>query len=365
MAKVSNKSEEDYELVWKGTALVLRVISVNILGIVIIALNAVNIFILTRAIECFGRVTDLIFKTLALVDFSTGVNVLVSENIALLTSVPQTFPIYCNFMLPFVGFLILSSLFLLGYLIIDRLIAVSLPLRYPFTTKRLCIYLSLICILALAAILSVPFIHSNFSEDTLSCHLQSSYKLWFSFVTAAIFLVVIVAISCANIKLLIIACQQKYKLKACSSSFRDTISSKISQKSRIHLNQRRGTVRISGLRTLPNSSSTTSRRLRHGRYGNMKAVKTVICMTAALYIAYIPMVTVSLSSKKHMNIVWEFFGYFGLYCNSWMNPIIYLHMNSSYRRKFLKSISTKPLRDFFRLELIKNSPRPPRNQKML
>lgn len=360
---MTNTSEEDYELVWKGTALLLRVISVNILGIVIIVLNAVNIVILTRAIECFGRVTDLIFKTLALVDFSTGVNVLISENIALLTSIPQASPIYCNFMLPFVGFLILSSLLLLGYLIFDRLFAVSLPLRYPFTTRRLCIYLSLICILAVAAILSIPFIHSTFSKDTLSCHLQSSYKLWFSSVTAAIFMVVIVVISCANIKLLIIACQQKYKLKVCSSSFRDTISSKVPQKSRIHLSQRRGMVRTSCLRTSPNFSSANSAlRLRHGRYGNMKAVKTVICMTAALYIAYIPMVTMSLCSKKHMNIVWEFLGYFGIYCNSWMNPIIYLHMNSSYRRKFLKSVSTKARCDSFRLELIKNSPRPPRNQ---
>lgn len=305
---------------------IVRLIAVDITGILSIVLNAMNLIVL-KHINCFGDVTMQIIKVLAIVDLCTGVVVIALENSYLLTSIPDNWGGYCKTLFPIVVFCGLFSCFLLGLLSFDRYMAIRRPLRYPvlFTNKWLIVMISICAFVALCDVLltswrQLPLDGFFFFEPTRYCRMKISGDTTsvFLMIGNLTVLVAVIAITYINVHLVIIAWRHATKIRDSEVTSQGPESANL-------------TATSAAVTMTP----TPTRRPRVKRRNEFRALRTVLVMTLSFYLAWLPMfidVTMYVFFKFDTPAAYEFVTYYLPYSNSWWNPIIYLLMNRAYRK---------------------------------
>lgn len=306
---------------------IIRLIANDICGILSIVLNAMNLVVL-KHITCFGEVTICLLKVLAIVDLCTGVVVILLENAYLLTSIPDYWDGFCKTLFPVVVFCGLFSCFLLGLLSFDRYMAIRKPLRYPvlFTRKWLvfmvigCGFVAL-CDVVLTSWRTLPLDGFVFNEGTRFCRMDiagSGNTSAYLMIGNLTVLVAVILITYINIHLVIIAWRHATKIR----------DSEV-------MSQAPESANLTATSVPGNMTPTPTRRPRVRRRNEFRALRTVLVMTLAYYLAWLPMfidVSMYVLSQYDTPAVYEFFTYYMPYSNSWWNPVIYLLMNRAYRK---------------------------------
>lgn len=309
--------------VWSGYRLVLRLTLMHICGVLAVGMNVLNLIILRR-VTCFNDATKLFLRLLALVDMMSGLLNMVTENVVHWSKLEETFPFFCEITFTLTLLLIFSSMFLLSCLSIDRILAISKPLRYISImnkTKTVCMATCAICLALLVsvAILSrfSPLDNVYFDRAYLFCSIKKfDSDIQFALImggTMAILMICLTTI--INLKLLWISCKQSRRQRIIL----------------VHPLPAHQTVE-----TAERLNETNPQRSQISIWREIKALRTVLVMTVTLYVAFLPLTIhavrygIGLTSYGE---VYEFFCYLMAFSNAWFNPVIYLFLNKSYREK--------------------------------
>ncbi|XP_071835250.1 beta-1 adrenergic receptor-like [Apostichopus japonicus] len=313
---------------WSEPLLVLRLILMHAIGLLAIGMNVLNIAVLYK-VQCFHDATKLFLRVLAVVDLSSGFLTLISENIQYWGNLKHGVSYFCEITYLGAIFLIISSLFLLSCLSLDRIIAVTKPLRYPtlMDKKRAALVataaLSLACLLAIGLLSrKSPLDNVYYDAKYRFCSI-SGFDSDIQFALAlggSISLIVIICTTAINIKLLFVALKQ-------SKRNRTIMIKPPSDTSHIVNN-------VGDRDKLPAVMN-----IQISRWQEMKALRTVLTMTVAIYLAYLPLTMhatrFAIGLTPH-GMFYEFFAYVMIYCNAWFNPVIYLFSNKGYRKAAVK-----------------------------
>ena len=120
-------TEADYN----GYPPALRALISNTSGLLAIGTNFINLLVLRLAPSCFGEATTCLVQILAVVDLGTGMFVVIFENLSIFLPLEiSTQYMYCFLFQFFRVFTFVSSLHLVAFITLDRLISIKYPLRY-------------------------------------------------------------------------------------------------------------------------------------------------------------------------------------------------------------------------------------------
>ncbi|PIK37689.1 putative G-protein coupled receptor [Apostichopus japonicus] len=305
---------------WEGSGKFFRSLATNAVAILSIALNTLSLLVLRRSPTCFGETTKLIIIAMSIMDLSTGVQIILMENLSTWSRLPDVWSGYCKLAYPSMAFIQLSSTMFVVTLSIDRLIIITRPLRYPLIVTKTKLKLVLLLCLIPPSIVAYAVRGSYFFTKTRYCRMYliaSEYPLMF--LVSILFLIAILITTYVNAKLFLIASRMKKQIAPAPEVSKGNIPS-IS----VHFSTSVGhSKRVDKVK---------------GQPGDLKALRTVLIITMALYIGWFPFfvrvvhnfVTLQKSSR-----IFEFFGFFAGYNCSWFNPVVYLLMNTSFRREAL------------------------------
>lgn len=363
----------------------LRLILVEITGALCIVLNSLNIAVLSKAPQCFGESTTLLFITLGVVDLCTGVIIMVSEAFYVLTNIPTTSHIFCALIYPVLVLFGILSAMLLACLSFDKLIAITRPLRYSqiVTKRRVTILVVIVVLISGMNMVGFWVIILRSSTDIMYFHRQSLYCRMYmesnegtrakaitilqTFGFICMFLPLII-VTYVNLRLLFIVYQHNKRqsiapFATSRGNVRKSVTSTtlinggISPKgspcgspepcrreSTITTNEgsngrdRRTSSRVSlalinlkALRRHRESTVSTGTRQRRSHY---KGLRTVLVMVIAYYLAWMPLlidISINIILNTATSATLEFVTFFMAYSNSWWNALLYLFMNSTYR----------------------------------
>lgn len=306
---------------WIGAARIFRSLATNTVGLLAVTLNTLSLVVLRKLPLCFTETTDLIISMLVVMDFCTGVYILVIENISLWTSIPDTWDHYCKVAYPTMAITQLGSTMVVVILSIDRFILVTKPLRYPAIVTKTKLKIAFLLFMIAPAFVAYYVSDSYFEIQTRYCRLLlSREKRPFLVVVMLILSSAILATVVTNLRILIVS----FKIKARTAPA-------------IENEERRNgrTTSTSSFRsTVARGGAELARAL------EVKALRTVLVLTLAQGIAWLPFfvrvihnfVTLEKSTK-----VFEFMAYFMGYSSCWLDPIFYILLNP-YFRKGVKGI---------------------------
>lgn len=315
----------------------LRLILVEITGALCIVLNSLNISVLSKAPQCFGESTTLLFITLGVVDLCTGVIIMVSEALYVLTNIPDTSHIFCALIYPVLVLFGILSAMLLACLSFDKLIAITRPLRYSqiVTKRRVTILVVIVVLISGMNMVGFWVIILRSSTDIMYFHEQSLYCRMrlesnegtrvkaitilqtFGFICMFLPLIIVTFVNC---RLLVIVYHQKQRLTR-----RDQRNNGIRSHVRFAL------INLKALRRHPESRDNHTRQRRRSHY---KGLRTVLVMVIAYYLAWMPLlidISINIILNTATSATLEFVTFFMAYSNSWWNALVYLFMNSTYR----------------------------------
>lgn len=360
---------------------VLRLFLVEVTGALCIILNSLNIAVLRRAPDCFGESTTLLFTALGIVDLTTGIIIMFSEAFYVLSDIPFATPSnFCVFIYPVIVLLGILSAMFLGCLSLDKLMAITRPLRYSqivtkFRVKCLVLAVSTFSAMNMVGYWVLIFLESPkvmyFHKESLYCRMHMYEKdsgerskgitLLSTFGFFCMFLPLIL-VTYVNLRLLFIVYQHnKRQSIAPFGAVKEQRQKSITSMSNLNGSQN-GTVsptdspvpggkdrRTSSRVSLPlinlkalrkHRESTASATTRHRR-SHYKGLRTVLVMVIAYYLAWMPMlvdVCLNIIYNTKTEASFEFVTIFMAYSNSWWNALVYLLMNRTYRRAAYKII---------------------------
>lgn len=308
-----------------GPLFVVRVALMTLCGILAIGLNIFNLAVI-RFVRCFQDATKAFLMVLAVVDLSSGCLTIITENVTYWTNMTTNAFYFCEITLTTSGFLMLSSLFILSCLSIDRFLAITKPLRYPnlMTNKSAVVLATLaLCLACLSSVAvmsrKAPLDNVSFDNVTKFCSIRRfDSKIQFALAFGGtISIVMIICTTVINAKLLWVALKQGRRNRAV-----------IVQPSAMTVVMDNVTGKSLETETIVNIHTSS-------KWEETKALRTVLTMTCALYVAYLPLtihITRYAAGLKPFDKVYEFFAFLMIYCNAWFNPLIYLFSNKGYRK---------------------------------
>lgn len=362
----------------------LRLFLVEVTGALCVILNSLNIAVLRRAPDCFGESTTLLFTALAIVDLTTGIIIMFSEAFYVLSEIPSAKPSYfCVLIYPVIVLLGILSAMFLGCLSLDKLMAITRPLRYSQIVTKFRVKLLIVAVFTFSAMNMVGFWVLIFMEspkimyfhkESLYCRMRMDHQgsgerlkeitLLQTFGFFCMFLPLIM-VTYVNLRLLIIVyqhnkrqsiapfgavkeqnrqrCTMVTSTSVANGSQNGTSSPTDSPvpggkdrrtSSRVSL----PLINLKALRKHRESTASTTTRHRRSHY---KGLRTVLVMVIAYYLAWMPMlvdVCLNIIYNTKTEASFEFVTIFMAYSNSWWNALVYLLMNRTYRRAAYKII---------------------------
>lgn len=306
---------------WEGSGKFFRSLATNVVAILSIALNTLSLLVLRRSPTCFGETTQLIIVAMSIMDFCTGVQILLMENLSTWSRLPDVWGGYCKVAYPSMAFIQLSSTMFVVTLSVDRLIIITRPLRYPTIVTKTRLKLVLVSCLVPPSIVAYAVRGSYFFTKTRYCRMYliaSEYPLML--LVTVLFLAAILITTFVNAKLFLIATRMKRKIIQVAPEHSKGIISSIS----IHFSSYGG--------------SKVETKLKEQPAGDLKTLRTVLIITMALYVGWFPFfvrVVHNFITLEKSSRIFEFLGFFAGYNCSWFNPVVYLLMNTSFRREAL------------------------------
>lgn len=226
------------------------------------------------------------------------------------------------------AFIQLGSTMFVVNLSIDRLIMIQRPLRYPMIVTPFRMRIVLVLSMIPPLIVAYAVRGSYFYTKTRYCRMYliaSEYPLML--LVTLMFAIAIFVTTFVNIKLFFIATRMKRKTHPMPEITKDNPISNIS----VHFSS------VSGHKKAVEIQMKDQSR-------DLKALRTVLIITLALYVGWFPffvrVVHNFITLEKSTRMV-EFFGFFAGYNCSWFNPVVYLLLNSSFRKEAIMIIKRR------------------------
>lgn len=287
-----------------GTFSLIMTIAYSISTLLIVVFNLINIIVIPQVKECFGENTKLCLLTLAVVDFSTGL--ICSSSGVIFVYVPLVEGVRMPLIVSCTAFVWMSML-ILTVASVDRYIAVTRPFQYQVLMSRKRLVSALVFVTTISLTNSVA--SYTYSLLRNECHPFSgvcpSIKPIFA-VYNILPVVAVIVTTYVNIRLVIIARRHERQIAVLEAA--------------VH----------AGDVALPPPSGA-----------GLRGLKTVLVLTAAFYIAWLPGMIVnflapicSIPVHPYVTLVQRYV----IICNSWWNAAVYWFLNKPYRITLIKTL---------------------------
>ncbi|XP_071479248.1 5-hydroxytryptamine receptor 6-like [Diadema antillarum] len=276
-------------------------------GILIIACNTLNLYILRKPLECFSDNTRFFLRALAAVDLLTGLVCCPTEMILAVYGNWPLGHVTCDIVAIVYTMVCCQALLCLCCVSVDRFLTIVKPLHYPtiMTPMRARLFLaSALVVGALASLVMLVAreLPSPEPEQKLCALLYLDSPVAIKPVLVIVFVSFFVPASVllfVNIRLMVITIQKTRELADMS----------------------------------PTAVRYTTDRL--------KGVRTILVLTSAFFVTWLPVI-VTIICKVVFNVhippaLGSLVSVPAL-CNSWVNAVIYLFMSRSYRRAIVREI---------------------------